>query len=287
MPIDSKPLTYNNQQSPQSPNTAVSISTITVSPNQPTVNSDMPSTNLTSSTSTISKEMILDHGTCEPVDEEPLYTGKVLQLTRFHYRDGAGKDRYWEGVDKVKKFKNAYKAGTENSTGLVTIAILCRRVMCDCLILVKQFRAQLKSYTLEFPATVMDINGDPEETAHKEIEDDTGYTSTAIKIISPPTSVDPVVSSAKVSLVSVMIDGDDPLQNPSPKNSEFENEHANSAHGRIVEVLQVPVNGLLDRLAKFAEEGVIVDSLVYSFAIGLKHGERNTMTMAKPRPAET
>lgn len=84
-----------------------------------------------------------------------------------------------------------------------------------------------------------------------------------------------------------MIDGDDPLQNPSPKNSEFENENSSSAHGRIVDVLQVPINGLLDRLAKYHEEGVIVDSLVYSFAIGLKHGERNTMSLAKPRPAET
>ena len=85
--------------------------------------------------------------------------------------------------------------------------------------------------------------------------------------------------------MSVLIDGDDPLQNTNPRNSELDNESPD--HGRIVEILQVPTNGLLDRLRSFHKEGIIVDSLVYAFAIGLKMGEKSALAMQVNEQAET
>ena len=37
---------------------------------------------------------------------------------------------------------------------LCTIAVLRKQIMCDSLVLTKQYRAPLKAYTIEFPATV-------------------------------------------------------------------------------------------------------------------------------------
>lgn len=165
----------------------------------PLNSSKMPSNNFTnyvpnSDAGNRIKMKVVDHGVCRSVDQQTMFTGKVLQLTKFHFKDASGKDRFWEGVEKV--IKNCSpdlpeSIAIDKSTGVVTIPILRRQIMCDCLVLVKQFRAQLKSYTLEFPATIMDMNTNPKDAANKEIQDDTGYTSTAIKYISPPTSIDP------------------------------------------------------------------------------------------------
>lgn len=42
----------------------------------------------------------------------------------------------------------------KNVGNLCTIAVLRRQIMCDSLVLVKQYRAPLQAYTIEFPATV-------------------------------------------------------------------------------------------------------------------------------------
>lgn len=86
-------------------------------------------------------------------------------------------------------------------------------------------------------------------------------------------------------IVSVLIDGDDPLQNTRPRNSEYGQDSPD--HGKIVEILQVPINGLFDRLKNFHNEGIIVDSLVYSFAMGLKIGEKSALAMQVVEPSET
>ena len=138
------------------------------------------------------QKKVMEEKKCESVDQEVMFTGKVLQLTKFHFKDASGKDRYWEGVEKVAKDRSAgLSQSIKEDSSLVTIPILHRQIMCDCLVLVKQFRAQLKSYTLEFPASIMEMNKNPRDVANKEIQDDTGYTSTVIKHISPPTSLDP------------------------------------------------------------------------------------------------
>lgn len=150
--------------------------------------------NGTTSESNQVRKKVMERGKCCPVDQQALFTGKVLQLTRFHFKDAAGKDRHWEGVEKVVKNCSPGlpgSIGVDESAGVVTIPVLRRQIMCDCLILVKQFRAQLKSYTLEFPARIMDMGTNPRDAANKEIQDGTGYTSTIVKYVSPPTSLDP------------------------------------------------------------------------------------------------
>lgn len=99
---------------------------------------------------------------CRAVEQETLHTGKYLQLTKYHYVDSLGNERSAEGVHMVKQVVD--QKPPKNSNGLIdipnklgnlcTIAVLKKQIMCDSLVLTKQYRAPLRAYTIEFPATV-------------------------------------------------------------------------------------------------------------------------------------
>ena len=112
----------------------------------------------------------------------------------------------------------------------------------------------------------------PRDLAAKEIADDTGYSSTSVQYISPLTSLEPDISDGKLQFVSLTIDADDPLQSANCNNNNQSHDRSNGSHGDIVDVLKVPVNGLLERLERYHEAGYIIDSRVIAFAIGLKQG---------------
>ncbi len=75
------------------------------------------------------------------------------------------------------------------------------------------------------------------------------------------------LSDAKLKLVSLTIDGDDPIGNGIMNGNESDKQ-------ADIEVIQVPINGLLDRLNAISRNDIIVDSRVFAFAIGLKKGEK-------------
>lgn len=83
---------------------------------------------------------------------------------------------------------------------------------------------------------------------------------------------------SKQRLVSIIIDGDDPL------NGQFDDK--NKAFNEV-EIVHVPINGLLDRLAEYDENGIMIDSRVYAFAIGLKKGEKLAQASIHSEPTET
>ncbi len=70
-----------------------------------------------------------------------------------------------------------------------------------------------------------------------------------------------------MKLVSLIIDGDDPIGNGLMNGNENDKQ-------ADIEVIQVPINGLLDRLNAISKNDIIVDSRVFAFAIGLKKGEK-------------
>lgn len=72
--------------------------------------------------------------------------------------------------------------------------------------------------------------------------------------------------------MALNIDGDDPLQNTRIRNNNQSTGGNHGAHGDIVEVIKVPINGLLDRLEQYDKHGCIIDSRVIAFAIGLQKG---------------
>lgn len=117
----------------------------------------------------------------------------------------------------------------------------------------------------------------PKDLAAKEIEDDTGYSSSVVQYVSPLTALEPDISDGKLQIVSMTIDGDDPMQSTSCNNNNQSYDGNNGSHGDIVEVLKIPINSLLDRLEKYDELGYVIDSRVMAFAIGLQRGQRFNM----------
>ena len=97
---------------------------------------------------------------CFALNSETLHSGKYLELSKYIFQDSTGTTRSAEGVHMVKNavdVKPKMKGGLvlPNKVGnLCTIAVLRKQIMCDSLILTKQYRAPLKAYTIEFPATV-------------------------------------------------------------------------------------------------------------------------------------
>ena len=93
--------------------------------------------------------------------------------------------------DENSGSKRPNKILSNRQGNLTTIAVIKRQILADSLLLVKQFRAPLNAYTIEFPATILHNEELPVALATKEIADDTGYSSVTVKYISPLTSLEP------------------------------------------------------------------------------------------------
>lgn len=142
-------------------------------------------------------------------------------------------------------------------SALSTIAILRRHPMYDSLVLKKRYRSCLNGYTLEFPTTNTKANNNSKLHQSKDRE------------------------CCKTKLVSVYLDGDDPIYQCKEKKG------CNSLLPTEEEVVYVPMNGLLDRLDNFDRHGVSIDSRVYAFAMGLKTAEKFLTTSSMKEIQET
>ena len=237
---------------------------------------------------------------CQHLKTETLHSGKYLELSRYVFRDSSRNVRSAEGVHMINNAIDVKPKVPDAPVlplklgNLCTIAVLKKQILCDSLVLTKQYRAPLGAYTIEFPATVSILHSlkidslthshpihqvlesgpmSPSDLATREIQDDTGYSSSSVQYISPLTSLEPDISDGKLQFVSMTIDGDDPLQSTTCDNNNQSNDGNTGSHGDIVEVLKIPINSLLDRLEKYDEQGYVIDSRVIAFAIGLQRGQ--------------
>ncbi|KAI2802620.1 hypothetical protein RDWZM_009997 [Blomia tropicalis] len=293
----------------------------------------------------------ISHGSSippQPVREEIRYKSASLLLSECVFSDANGNHKSVEVIHKRFPSGNVDSIDNQLSPtsmtghdtvvdqeGVMSIAILKRHILCDCLVLVKKYRPSLRSYVLEFPARIVEnsrsrsasgnsicSNGsnvqhdnstidqiekaEAGDAAVRDVEYNTGYRSTQVKYVSPETAMDPELCDNKLKIVSMVIDGDDPIRNNffsnlmtdcSSTNSLSSNDdHSNgtNSNGHVcsnqclddVEVIPVPINGLLDRLNEYSRRNIIIDSRVYSFAIGLKKGEKLAAAALKAEEME-
>ncbi|KAM8973720.1 ADP-sugar pyrophosphatase [Pelodytes ibericus] len=190
------------------------------------------------------------------IKEETLVKGKWVQLQETTYVDHDGKTRTWETVKRTTR--------TEGNTadGVAIIPVLQRTLHYECMVLVKQFRPPLGCHCLEFPAGLIDENETPEKAALRELEEETGYKGEVMEC-SPLACLDPGLSNCTTYLLTVHINGDDPVNNkPKPKYAD----------GEFTESILIPKNDLRKRIDELvAKEKLVVDARVYTYALALEH----------------
>ena len=196
------------------------------------------------------------------------------------------------------------------------IAILRRHPMYDCLILVKKFRHCLNGYTLEFPldkvqeSELEPTNESPMMERQKRHQDESENKLGPVR----------AATCNGRRLVSRFLDGDDPIFGaccghsisaackPGACVNQTGNSNGNTnqtatrqqqaapdspfieqrdERNEPCELVHVPVNGLLDRLAAYTNQGISVDGRVYAFAMGLKTAERIISTKSQKELQET
>lgn len=134
--------------------------------------------------------------------------------------------------------------------------------------LVIQYRPPLDSYTVEWPAGLIDQGEDAETAAVREFREETGYDVTRVLSVSPPQAADPGMTDANMQLVMVEVqlpDGDGPEGGDSalPEQRLEDGEHIT----RVV----VPLAELYDRLVEYSgKERFVVAAKLLHFAQGME-----------------
>lgn len=203
---------------------------------------------------------IINSSTIQHISEQVLANGQSLNISQYIYKDHNGVQRTWEVAGRSLQQKNG------SADCVATLAVLRRLLKYDCLILVKQYRPPLKQYTLEFPADFVDPSEVPEETAIRELREETGYYCGRVKHSSPLTAVDPGLSKCTVKVMTLEVNGDESVNSASRQSAK---------DADFIEVVHIPLHELLSRLNEFSDQGIMIDSRVYCFAVGLAVGAKN------------
>jgi len=169
--------------------------------------------------------------------------GNWLALNRIAYLDNHGVERIWESVSRKK------------SAGAV--AIICTLIPSGRLILVRQYRPPADNMVIEFPAGLVNPGESPEETAVRELREETGYRGRLIRMV-PDTFSSPGLSSEIVRLA--VMEADENAQGELV--TEFDETED-------IETLLVDPAEMENFLLDATRRGDQVDGRVSAFSVGL------------------
>ena len=179
-------------------------------------------------------------GKKEPVitGRERLAGGAFLELVRLSYTDDRGRTRTWEAAERVRSRGAVIVAATFEPEG--------------DLLLVRQFRPPARRYTIEFPAGLIDPGETPEESACRELYEETGYAGRILDRY-PPAVSSPGLSGESAVIVRMAIDS---ANYPTPPAQHLEETES-------ISCFRVPRAELRDFLRRASESGDVVDSKLF------------------------
>ena len=183
----------------------------------------------------------LKFGESSVLEEQLLYQGRWSNLVEFSYEDEKKQIRKWEGLHR----KNNAEA----------VIIIAKMKPSDRYIIIRQFRPPTNSYLLEFPAGLVDSGETREQTATRELSEETGYFGEVEKI-SPRLYSSPGILSEAVSFAHIQVDENLPdNQRPTARNEP----------GEFITVFKKSVDEISKFFNQESSRGVKFDVKLYSY----------------------
>ena len=175
------------------------------------------------------------------LEEQLLYQGSWSSLVEISYEDEKKQKRKWEGLHR----KNDAEA----------VIIIAKMEPSDRYIIIRQFRPPTNSYLLEFPAGLVDRGETRDQTAIRELSEETGYVGEVEKI-SPRLYSSPGILSEAVSFAHVQVDENLPEnQRPTAQNEP----------GEFITVFKKSVDEISGFFSQEISHGVKFDAKLYSY----------------------
>jgi len=183
----------------------------------------------------------LKFGESSVLEEQLLYQGRWSNLVEFSYEDEKKQIRKWEGLHR----KNNAEA----------VIIIAKMEPSERYIIIRQFRPPTNSYILEFPAGLVDRGETRDQTAIRELSEETGYFGEVEKI-SPRLYSSPGILSEAVSFAHMQVDENLPdNQRPIARNEP----------GEFITVFKKSVNEISEFFNLEFSRGVKFDVKLYSY----------------------
>ena len=100
-----------------------------------------------------------------------VYPSKWLTMKKAIYLDKNNEEKEWDFVSRNNNRK--------------VVDIICKNLKTKKYLLIKEFRVPINKTVISFPAGLMDENETPEESAKRELNEETGYKDVKIDYIAP------------------------------------------------------------------------------------------------------
>ncbi len=117
-----------------------------------------------------------------------VFDGKFSNFFITEFEDRNGKLQKWEFLERARDTK----------------AVVVNAYHEDKIILVKQFRFPINMYSIEFPAGLIDEGETPEQTALRELIEETGYNG-EVTSVSPPLCTSAGITSEIIYMVDIKV----------------------------------------------------------------------------------
>ncbi|KAF8609597.1 hypothetical protein BDV93DRAFT_518389 [Ceratobasidium sp. AG-I] len=177
---------------------------------------------------------------------------KWVTLQKITWRDQDGKERPWEVASRK----------TRGESGIDAVAILAilksqSKGFRPSTVIIEQYRPPVGAYVIELPAGLVDAGETVEQTAIRELEEETGFKASGVAQVSPLLVSDPGMSSANMKFIALNVDikeGEEPAQKLDA------GEHIVK---RVVEL-----DKLLEELEAYERRGFVIDARLHHFAAG-------------------
>ncbi|MFV0416748.1 MAG: NUDIX domain-containing protein [Chthoniobacterales bacterium] len=172
-----------------------------------------------------------------------LHKGKWLSFGEIHSPLPSGNIKKWEFVTR---------SGSLDGVCIIPFK-RDHNGIPGTLILIRQFRPPINAEIIEFPAGLIDPGQTAEESALRELREETGYTG---RILSAGPPIFNTPGMADENVVSFLVEVGEKFDQ---QTEETEN----------IEVLELPFRDLKKQLLELHERGIFIDAKVWSFAEGM------------------